>query len=326
MPARGGRFTAVSAVPAKARRWAALGAAAFLGTAVLAGCNVTHPNPTGPTTTEVRLGETATFSRIDNHEPISSVTITDVVVAPLECIGIALPGTAFAVRFELVDNDRPRLDPPSPATVRVKDSQGVTQDVTMPPISTTCADQRFAPIAASAPGRHDGWVLVQTRQPNPSAIVFLPTIRDDSTADVPKIVVVDPKSVVVHLPDPIPGLDTPFPLPPEEPTTTTAAPTRTPVAPVTPATPTTPSRAPVVSGSGCDPKVDTRAMSTDGQPVTCTYAGTSTPRWVPSAPVVGQHRVGEPCSAGQEGIAVAPDGQQLVCVGDRGKASWQPGP
>ncbi|MCG5432651.1 hypothetical protein LV457_10165 [Mycobacterium sp. MYCO198283] len=50
-----------------------------------------------------------------------------------------------------------------------------------------------------------------------------------------------------------------------------------------------------------------------------TYMCNPTQFWVPTAPLIGERRFGEPCRVGERGLAQAPDGNPLECNG----TSWQ---
>lgn len=78
----------------------------------------------------------------------------------------------------------------------------------------------------------------------------------------------------------------------------------------------------------CDPAVDNHATTSDGTFLKCAYAGRSTARWVRSAPIIAYADQGSSCDPSARGIAVSPDGMDMVCVsngGDQG-GYWLPGP
>lgn len=78
----------------------------------------------------------------------------------------------------------------------------------------------------------------------------------------------------------------------------------------------------------CDPDVDNHATSSDGTFLKCAYAGRSTARWVRSAPIIAYADQGASCDPSTRGIAVSPEGVEMVCVSnDGGEAGyWVPGP
>jgi hypothetical protein len=78
----------------------------------------------------------------------------------------------------------------------------------------------------------------------------------------------------------------------------------------------------------CDPAVDNHATSADGTFLKCAYAGRSTARWVQSAPIIAYADRGDSCDPSARGIAVSPEGLDMVCVSNSAGQGgyWVPGP
>jgi len=79
----------------------------------------------------------------------------------------------------------------------------------------------------------------------------------------------------------------------------------------------------------CDPSTDNHETSADGTFLKCTYAGSTSARWVQSAPIIDSNaEAGSVCDPTVSGIAVSPDGVDLFCVSDgaNGGGYWSPGP
>ncbi|MDI9897983.1 DUF4190 domain-containing protein [Rhodococcus sp. IEGM 1381] len=79
----------------------------------------------------------------------------------------------------------------------------------------------------------------------------------------------------------------------------------------------------------CDPSTDNHDTSADGTFLKCTYAGSTSARWVQSAPIIdGNAEAGSACDPTVRGIAVSPDGFDMFCVSDgaEGGGYWSPGP
>lgn len=295
--------------------------ACLAAAAVLAGCGnddpATSPAPSATTHRDTGVGDEIVFSRADNSTRIGSVRILEAVTVPAECAVDSPPaGQTIGLRMEIVNDGALKLSSPS-LGMGVNDAQGYTQDAAVVNIAGPCK-QQYQPLASSvAPGKTMGWILVQPRQPNPAAVIYTPLVgAENSTLENLQFVETAPKFATIRLPAltapaaPPPMTTAPSPRPSPEPLPTTQAPIK---------------RAPMVGGA-CDPDVDNYSNTADGQLVKCAYAGAPTPRWVMSAPIVGTRAQGSPCTAGTSGIAISPDGRDMVCVGDAGEATWQPGP
>lgn len=85
---------------------------------------------------------------------------------------------------------------------------------------------------------------------------------------------------------------------------------------------------PEVNGP-CDPSTDNHDTSADGTFLKCTYAGSTSARWVQSAPIIDNNaKAGSACDPIVRGIAVSPEGFDMFCVSDgaNGGGYWSPGP
>lgn len=93
--------------------------------------------------------------------------------------------------------------------------------------------------------------------------------------------------------------------------------------------PTTSAAAVPAIDEPCDPSIDNHATSADGTFLKCAYAGRTTARWVQSAPIIAYADQGTACDPSTRGIAVSPEGVDMVCVSnsvDGQGGYWTPGP
>lgn len=68
-------------------------------------------------------------------------------------------------------------------------------------------------------------------------------------------------------------------------------------------------------GQLCAPPGDNHAVAADGTPLKCTSTGgTNPPHWVRSVPVLGTAPIGSPCDPSAQGVMLAPDGRDMLCV------------
>ncbi|WP_433663320.1 hypothetical protein ACQPW1_15010 [Nocardia sp. CA-128927] len=143
------------------------------------------------------------------------------------------------------------------------------------------------------------------------APIYQPRASDDATSGS---VGTNPTSIKVTL-----AALAAQPAPAEATTATPAATTTQHPAPTTPAV--IEESSPTIGGV-CNPSVDNHSVTDDGQSVKCPPTGGTSSKWVRSEPVVGTREPGSPCTAGQRGIAVAPDGKDMFCVGTDESAHW----
>ncbi|RRQ26209.1 DUF4190 domain-containing protein [Rhodococcus sp. Eu-32] len=104
--------------------------------------------------------------------------------------------------------------------------------------------------------------------------------------------------------------------------------TTLPPAPTTTRVPDEPVPVLPVVDQTCDPAVDNHATAADGTFMKCAYAGRSTARWVQSAPIIAYADQSSACDPSVRGIAVSPEGLDMVCVSnlDSDGGYWVPGP
>jgi len=261
------------------------------------------------------LGEVIAFARADTGVRIGTATITQSVTVPADCSLDPVPvgGQLIGLWMEII-NDGPLMLPEPTLEIQVTDTAGFTQTAKMPQVALPCRQQYPELPSSVAPGKTRGWVLVQPKQPDPAAVIYTPLVgAPDSTLDSIKLVPVTPANATVSLPHLQAGPAAPA---------TSVAPTSTTQAPA-PTTHVPEASSPVV-GAACDPTEGKRGATAGGQSVECALAGAGSPHWVRAAPSVGTRTIGTACAAGSPGLAISPDDQDLVCVGNPG--TWQPGP
>lgn len=74
---------------------------------------------------------------------------------------------------------------------------------------------------------------------------------------------------------------------------------------------------------------DNHGTSADGTFFKCTYAGSTSARWVQSAPIIDSNaEAGSGCDPAARGIAVSTGGFDTLCVSDGSERGgyWSPGP
>ena len=274
------------------------------------------PSTTAPSAVNQghHLGEVIAFARADTGARIGTATITQAVTVPADCSLDPVGGQLIGLWMEIV-NDGPLMLPEPTLEIQVTDTAGFTQTAKMPQVALPCRQQYPELPSSVAPGKTHGWILVQPKQPDPAAVIYTPLVgAPDSTLDNIKLIAVTPAKATVALPHLQPG------------------PTAAPASSVAPA-PTmqvpapraqVPEESTPVVGAACDPTEGKRGTTVAGQSVECAFAGASSPHWVRTAPIVGTRTIGTPCPAGRPGLAISPDDQDLVCVGNPG--TWQPGP
>lgn len=296
-------------------------AIAAIAVAALAGCGrdtaPATPAPTGaPATTQGHaVGDRIEFARAGDKTKIGTVALLEAAAVPPECALDPAPGSPLiGLRLEIVNVGDLKLSNPSLA-MSVQDAQGFKQDASLLPIAPNCRD-RYPELPTSiAPGKTAGWIIAQPHQPNITGMYYEPIVSEpDSTIDNIKFVHIAPAFALITLPPLQQGL-------PPTPMATTTTPPATTETPITEAP--KPAAAPKV-GAVCDPDVDNHGTDANGKPVKCAYAGNTVAHWVGSAPIVGTRKIGSSCTAGISAIAISPDGQDMVCVGDPG--TWMPGP
>lgn len=273
----------------------------------------TSPPPVAP----VGVGTPIEFDRADNGTTIGTVTFSEIVALPADCLDEPQPGTqAVAVRVEINNSSAVAVEPPTDAELTTLDAAGITQAIVDGSLANACAST-YPRGADAAGGRKTVHWRVFQIQPEPVALQFVPIVEAENATieDLENAwVKVAPASVNVTLPTPLPSATAPI--------TTEAAPTTgTPAPP----TRTTQAKAAPAAGVACDPSVDNWGFDASGGQLKCAYAGGPRPRWVNSAPLIGTRQPGSPCSY-DDGVAESPSGQTLVCTGDRDSAVWTPGP
>lgn len=296
-----------------------IGGAAVLAAALtLTGCggNDSAAPPQAPDTTTseagYKLGDPITFQRKDNGQPIGTIKFLEVLALPDSCSHTPVPpgGQVIGVRAEISNPGEIFLPRPDIYGLRVVDHGGFTQQATA---SAPACQAQFPEISGSQPrGKTTGWAQIIVREPDPVALIYAPIVGEaDSTLGNLKFVTASPTQVSISLSSPLP-----------QPATATTT-TTTPPPPAAPSTPPAPAAAPA-AGMPCAPGADTWAKDTRGQQLRCAQAG-GPAMWVESAPFIGTRTPGTPCQLGAA-VAEAPDRTTLICVGDQGAATWQPGP
>ncbi len=306
----------------------------MLGVTVLVGSGIlvalTVGNDTRPASTAaaaapppIGIDTPIEIKRADTAAPIGTITFSEVVALPDDCIESPQPGTQpIAVRSEIRNTGAEALTEPTSAELTTLDAAGITQPVADGDIATACR-ATYPRGASAAAGRNTvHWSILQV-QPNPVALQFTPIVlaADATIEDLENAwVKVSPESVKINLPTTLPAAD-----PAPAPTTTVPVETTEPAAvPTTRAPAPTTASAPA-AGAACDPSVDNWSVDASGGQLKCAYAGGPTPKWVNSAPLIGTRQPGSPCSY-DDGVAESPSGQTLVCTGPRDSAVWTPGP
>ncbi len=298
---------------------ARLGASAAILVCVMAaaGCgggdkaSAPETAPTSSHETAAKLGDSLTFKRADNQEFIGTVRFLEVAQVPADCVIDPVSAQLIGIRV-IVDNPGTLfLSKPDVYDLKVVDGGGFTQQVEAVTVKSRC-DNDFPAIGPSQPGgKTTGWTFIGVREPNPARIVYSPMVAEvDSTLTDLKLIAVSPLSATVLMPSPIPAAATAV--------TTTS--------PSAPAPSSVPSSSPgPAAGVPCDPDSDIWAKDAAGGQLRCAFAGGPTAKWVASAPFVGTRTPGTPCELGAA-VAETSDGTTLVCVGDRGSSTWEPGP
>lgn len=281
--------------------------------AALTACNSSNDRAAG-TTSPAQLGATTTFARTDGL-PVGTFRVTDAITLPTDCVvELSEPSGQFlGIRVEIDNPGDLTLPRPDMYTTRVIDAAGVTHDVDNAVISSRC--EHLYPDIASSESRSKtaGWVAFELSQPDPATLVYTPIVAEGGTSlsDI-EWAAMSPPAVRVQLPTPLPtGAGD---------SATAESPTTTPGAPLS-APPTVEDSQPPTVGEACDVDGNLWAVDADGGQLHCTYAGTSSPRWVESLPFIGTREVGDPCT--DDGVAEDLQGRPLICLGEQG---WQPGP
>ncbi|MBF6213791.1 hypothetical protein IU487_22495 [Nocardia puris] len=290
------------------RTAAALGALA-LTAAIASGCG----DDSATSSTPAALG--ATHALTSGGDIIATVRFAEVALLPAECVYDPLPdgAIAIAVRIEVANNSRHGVTSPDATTIGVNDAQGFTQDSTGVTLDSACHDQYPELDDPPAPGKVAGWEYLKAPA-NPTALVYEPLVwGEDTTLEDWKFIQVEPRQILIGLPSlsadasPSPGSSTPAPPSPTMPRPSTTPPIARPAVPAV--------------GEACDVDGNLWAVDASGGQLHCTYAGTSSPRWVESLPFIGTREVGDPCT--DDGVAEDLQGRPLICLGEQG---WQPGP
>jgi hypothetical protein len=287
-------------------------AAATLAT----GCSAHGESPpvavTSTPAAAAAIGTPMVFAKKATGQRVGTFTVTDVMVVPAECL-LDPPVNGkqtLGLRVEIVNDGILALPRPDMYSVKVQDAGGFTQSVETTTVRAQC-NSRYPSIAASeAPGKTAGWAFIDTVHPNPTAVTYAPFAAEEgsSISDI-KVAELSPPLVTIKLPAPLePG------------PAATTAPTGAPLLPSLPA----PQPVKPAAGQPCSPDTDNWATDAGGQ-LKCAFAGGPTAKWVRSAPFVGTKTPGATCELGAA-VAESPTSETLVCVGERGSATWAPGP
>lgn len=285
-----------------------------------------NPSPASSPDTADDLGKTFTFNSTKDGSQVGTIRFTEVTVVPDSCISDdPEPGSqTLGVRVELANTGRLALELPTDGLAQVNDPSGFTQEATTPDLSSDCKRQFPELSRPPAPGKAAGFVLVRSQVTSPSAIVYSPIVwAEDAGLSNWNMITVTPRSITVRLPKDIAAQ--------AGPSTTAAAPAPTTTQEPEPEPTTTKPPAPVPqiaspkANQACNADSDTWAIDANGGQLRCAYAGGPSPKWVQSLPFIGTRPVGGPCELG-EYVAESPSGQTMVCIGERGSATWAPGP
>ncbi|MBF6459786.1 hypothetical protein IU433_12140 [Nocardia puris] len=283
---------------------------------LLAGCSgETTKSPSAVETAE-GLGTTHALTSPDGA--LGTVTFTDAIAFPNDCLYSPLPaGTqAIAVRIEVVNATRHEISRPGGDLIGINDAEGFTHESESLTLASDCEDRYPELAVPPKPGKVAGWVVLRAPE-IPTALVYTPLVwSEDASLDNFEVVQVEPRQIVVSLPQ----LTTATPPSSQPPTTTTTEPP----APTTNAAPPPATRAQTTTpaaGVACDVDVDTWAKDVNGGQLRCAFAGGPTAKWVESLPFIGVRVPGSPCTF-NEGVAEDAQGRPMVCLGEDG---WQPG-
>lgn len=297
--------------------------AAIAAALLLAGCNKPGTSattaPTAPTVSTFKLGDLVTF-KAENNRVVGTIRFLEAIEVPSDCVIDSTSAQAIAIRVEIDNPGVLALPEPDMYSLLTNDTRGVSQPTTVTTLQSRCSVDYPSIASSLAPGKTAGWVYVGVRTANPAALLYAPTVGDvGSTANDIKLVTMSPVSATISLPTPLPrttGQAAASVVPP----TGNPAPTSAPVPPAVAQAPVTPA-----AGQPCNPGSDMWAKDATGQQLHCGTAGGPSPMWIRSAPFVGTRNPGGPCELGAA-VAESPDGKVLICVGERGTATWAPGP
>lgn len=288
----------------------------------LAGCSSGGPTSVAPVPakSEFGVGDPVVFTRASDGLRVGAFTVIEAVAVPAECVDDpSATGQVLAIRAEIVNDGQLKLPRPDMYSAKAQDAGGFTQNMVNAILSLDCKAQYPEIASSQAPGKTSGWAIFEVAQANPTALVYVPYVTDEgSTLQDINFVVLSPRFATVKLPTPLPAGAAPAAAstaPSITRPTTALTTTRQVPKPPTPA-----------AGQACTPGTDNWATDASGGQLKCAYAGGPAPTWVESAPFIGTRTPGTPCDLGVAAVAESSAGQTLICSGDRGSATWTPGP